>query len=150
LSSKLNEVTEDGLSIIDGAIGRKVTESGSQKPAKGEIYLPKSLVFGPNGVLTMISSLSQIEWEIKDDNTQKERSITLDNQKYSRVFGNTNAMRSRKNGEFWLASLKVSMKMRKKKKQLVETPKLLFVYEAIINGRLNRPDGTFQFLRTGR
>ena len=142
--------------MMDKTWGHSVNQNGVKKGVvRNSFSFPKSVVWGPSGIVAMIETLSQKVFEVDEEDEKKtERKIALDDSEYLAVFGSENAIKYRKNGTFYIEKVTLIINEKKKPPNKTEKKKeqsyVKIDYECKVNGRLKRPNGEWQWLRVGQ
>ena len=79
-------------------------------------------------------------------NTVVVYSIELNHTEYCQVFGTQNAVKERRNGQFFIVSVRLWYSIRVRNGAEVQTPQIGLQHGAVVNGKATNADGSYRWL----
>ena len=125
-----------------------LNSNGTRKGCKSHVDLPTANTFGPNGLVSMVSNLTDKEWDTQEDEKEKEYAMELDLSGHMKVFEKEHSIRDTKVGKFSILTSKLGITLKKKNGKVQKQQKVRINIEAEIRGQIKRADGTWMWMRS--
>ena len=134
--------------MVGEKFGHYLNTNGVKKGCDSHIDLAAANTFGPNGLVSMVTTLTDQKWEIQEDDKEKEYKMNLDFSGHMKVFDKKHSIRETKVGKFSILSSNLAIKLKKRNGKVEIPQKVRIKIKAEIRGQVKKGDGTWEWIRS--